>query len=253
MKKIINLFFYILLVFIFAVPVIYTAYYSLKNNQQILSSYYELFFNCFSFYSAFWNSVIYSAVTIFFQLLIIIPASFAFIRLNNKIVNSIFVLYLVLMMMPLQVTLLPVYIGLRDFNLLDTRSSIIIPAVFSPIYVVIMKQYMTKIDLSIIESITLETNSLFRVIISGVIPQIKPCIYAIVFFSISETWNIYEEPVYFLKKTELMPISIFIIKISEYENGLVYSASVVCIIPMLLIYGIFSENLKEGIVISSEK
>lgn len=156
------------------------------------------------------------------------------------------------MMMPLQVTLLPVYIGLRDFHLLDTRLGIILPIAFSPIYVVIMKQYMTTINVSIIEAISLETNSLFRVIVSGIIPQIKPCIYAIILFSSAETWNIYEEPVYFLKKSDLMPMSVFINKISAYENGIIYCASVVCIIPMVLLYGLFSDYLKKGIVISHE-
>ena len=156
------------------------------------------------------------------------------------------------MMMPLQVTLLPVYIGLRDFNLLDTRLGIILPLAFSPMYVVILKQYMTTINISIIEAISLETNSLLRVIVSGVIPQIKPCIYAIILFSAAETWNIYEEPVYFLKKTNLMPMSVFINKISEYENGIIYCASVICIIPMVLLYGLFSDYLRKGIVIGNE-
>ena len=60
---------------------------------------------------------------------------------------------------------------------------------------------MNTINTSVIEAITLETSSLFRVIISGVIPQIKPCIYAVVLFSVAETWNMFEEPMHFLKKT----------------------------------------------------
>ena len=156
------------------------------------------------------------------------------------------------MMMPLQGTLLPVYIGLRDFHLLDTRLGIILPIVFSPMYVVILKQYMTTINVSIIEAISLETNSLFRVIISGIIPQIKPCLYAIILFSAAETWNIYEEPVYFLKNSDLMPMSVFINKISAYDNGIIYCASIICIIPMVLLYVLFSDYLKKGIIIGHE-
>lgn len=252
MKRIIFFIIYTAFALVFAFPIFYTIFYSLKNTEGITNGYSELFFNCFSFYPAFWNSVFYTIAIIFLQLIIIIPTAFAFTKLKTKTINLVFILYIILMMMPLQVTLLPVYIGLRDFHLLDTRLGIILPIAFSPIYVVILKQYMTTINVSIIEAITLETNSLFRVIVSGIIPQIKPCIYAIILFSAAETWNIYEEPVYFLKKSDLMPMSVFINKISAYENGIIYCASVVCIIPMVLLYGLFSDYLKKGIVISHE-
>lgn len=252
MKRIIFFIIYTSFALIFAFPIFYTIFYSFKNTEGITNGYSELFFNCFSFYPAFWNSVFYTIAIIFLQLIIIIPTAFAFTKLKTKAVNLVFILYIILMMMPLQVTLLPVYIGLRDFHLLDTRLGIILPIAFSPIYVVILKQYMTTINVSIIEAISLETNSLIRVIVSGIIPQIKPCIYAVILFSAAETWNIYEEPVYFLKNSDLMPMSVFINKISAYENGIIYCASVICIIPMVLLYGLFSDYLKKGIVISHE-
>lgn len=252
MKRIIFFIIYTSFALIFAFPIFYTIFYSFKNTEGITKGYSELFFNCFSFYPAFWNSVFYTIAIVLLQLIIIIPTAFAFTKLKTKSVNLLFIFYIILMMMPLQVTLLPVYIGLRDFNLLDTRLGIILPLAFSPMYVVILKQYMTTINISIIEAISLETNSLLRVIVSGVIPQIKPCIYAIILFSAAETWNIYEEPVYFLKKTNLMPMSVFINKISEYENGIIYCASVICIIPMVLLYGLFSDYLRKGIVIGNE-
>lgn len=237
---------------IFSFPILYTIFYSFKNTDGIVSGYNELFFNCFSFYPAFWNSVLYTLAIVILQLIIIIPTAFAFTKIRSKAVNFAFILYIILMMMPLQVTLLPVYIGLRDFHLLDTRLGIILPITFSPMYVVIMKQYMTTINFSIIEAITLETNSLARIIFSGIIPQIKPCIYAVILLSAAETWNIYEEPVYFLKKADLMPMSVFINKISVYENSMIFCASVICIVPMVLLYGLFSDYLKKGIALSNE-
>lgn len=252
MKRVIFFIIYTIFTLIFAFPIFYTVILSFKNTDGIANGYNELFFNCFSFYPAFWNSVFYTISIVFLQLIIIIPTAFAFIKIKNKTINIVFILYIILMMMPLQVTLLPVYIGLRDFHLLDTRLGIILPIVFSPMYVVILKQYMKTINVSIIEAISLETNSLFRVIISGIIPQIKPCLYAIILFSAAETWNIYEEPVYFLKNSDLMPMSVFINKISAYDNGIIYCASIICIIPMVLLYVLFSDYLKKGIIIGHE-
>lgn len=252
MKRILLHILYAVLALTFAFPVVYTFILSIEGFDSITAGYSELLFNCFSFYPSFWNSVLYTIVIIILQLIVIIPTALAFIQLRAKVFNFVFFLYIILMMMPLQVTLLPIYIGLRDFNMLDTRIGIILPMAFSPMYVIILKQFMNTINTSVIEAITLETNSLFRVIISGVIPQIKPCIYAVVLFSVAETWNMFEEPVHFLKNSDLMPLSVFISKISSYDNGMIYCASVICIIPMLLLFSLFSDYLKKGIVINNE-
>jgi multiple sugar transport system permease protein len=252
MKRILYNIIYTVIALFFAFPVVYTVYLSIKSKKDLFSGYQELLFNCFSFYPAFWNSFLYTTVIIVLQLIIIIPTALAFTQLKSKAFGFVFLIYIILMMMPLQVSLLPVYIGLRDLDMLDTRIGIIFPMVFSPMYVIIMKQFMNTINKSVIEAVTLETNSLLRVIISAVIPQIKPCIYAVVLFSVAETWNMYEEPVHFLKKSNLMPLSVFISNISSYENGIVFCASVLCIIPMLLLFSLFSDYLRKGIVISNE-
>lgn len=245
MKKLISVLLVLISAIIFAVPVGITFISSFNDSAK---GYRELLFNCFSFYLSFWNSVLYTSVILVFQLLITIPTAFAFIQTKTKLMNCIFIFYIVLMMMPLQVTLLPTYIGLRDLNLLDTRYSLIIPMIFSPMYVVLMKQYMNNINSSVIDAIRLETNSVFRVIISGVIPQIKPCIFASVLLSVAESWNMLEQPMQFIKNENLMPLTVFIHNVKNYGNGLAVSASVIFIIPMILMYGFFSDYLKNGIV-----
>lgn len=236
---------------VFAAPLAFTLYNSFKGEPGQLSpaGYRELFLNCFSFYPAFWNSCLYTAVIIIFQCLIAVPAAFAFLQLRSRIIKLTFVFYIVLMMMPLQVTLLPNYIGLRDMNLLDTRSAIILPMIFSPLYVVILLQYMRNINISVIEAVRLESSSIFRIILTGVIPQIKTCIFAVIILSAAESWNILEQPMYFLKRNSLMPLAIFINNASDYGNKILFTSSVISIIPMVLIYGHFSEVLKKGIVV----
>lgn len=245
-KKILMFIFTFSLMIVFAIPIIITITSSF-NSENGKNGYIELLFNCFSFYPAFWNSVLYTVTITVMQLIIVIPAAFAFTQIKSKLISVTFFLYIVLMMTPLQVTLLPVYIGLRDLNLLDTRYGIIIPMIFSPMYAVIVKQYMNSINASIIDALMLETNSVFRVIISGIIPQIKPCIFAVILFSVAETWNMLEQPMQFLKQDKFMPLSVFINKSAEYGNGIMLSASVIYIIPMLLLYGYFIVNVKNNL------
>lgn len=242
LKKII----YTLAAFIFILPIILTVRNSFINGGVFtINKYDELFFNCFSFYSAFWNSVIYTAVITLSALIIIIPAAFAFTQLRNRAMEIFFIFLIILMMMPLQVTLLPNYICLRDIGLLDTSLAIVLPAVFSPMYAVITIQYMRGIDTSVIDAVRLESSSVVRIITTAVVPQIRSCIFAVIVFAAAESWNMLEQPMNFLKNENLMPLNIFMSKAYQWE--ILFPAAVISLIPMLLLYGYFGNELKNGI------
>lgn len=253
-KKMLGFITFFIVAILFAAPLILTLYYSFITDMMFnLKNYSDLLVNCFSFYPAFWNSVIYSIIIAAMQIVVILLASFTFTQIKSKCMDILFVFFVILMLMPLQSTLLPNYIGLRDMNMLDTRSAIIIPLIFSPLCLVIMRQYMKNLNYSIIEAVRLESNSIIRIIISGVIPQIKNCIFAVIILSIAESWNMLEQPMQFLKNADLMPLSVFMSGASEYGNNILYPAAVISIIPIMLIYFIFQETLTKGIVIGGEQ
>lgn len=254
-KKVLGFITFFIAVILFAAPLVLTLYYSFISGRMTLNmnNYKDLFINCFSFYPAFWNTVMYSIIIAAMQIVVILLASFAFTQIKSKCMDILFIFFVILMLMPLQVTLLPNYIGLRDMNMLDTRSAIIIPLIFSPLCLVIMRQYMKNLNFSIIEAVRLESNSIIRIIISGVIPQIKNCIFAVIILSIAESWNMLEQPMQFLKSADLMPLSVFMSSASEYGNSILYPAAVISIIPIMLIYFIFQETLTKGIVIGGEQ
>ncbi len=239
----------VLLAILFSFPLLLTIIcsFTVDYEQFGFESYKELLFNCFSFYPVFWNSVFYTVIITIAQLLVIIPAAFAFYHLRTRIKNAVYLFYIVLMMMPLQVTLLPVYIGLRDMNLLDTRGAIILPMIFAPASVVILIQYMRNIDTSVMEAVRLESNSVVRIILTGVLPQIKPCLISVAILSMAETWNMLEQPMMFLKDEELMPLSVFINEASVYGNIILFPAAVISMVPMLLAYGYFNKSVKQGL------
>lgn len=231
---------------IFVLPVIATILLSFSNGFQ---GYIDLLFDCFVFYPMFWNSVIYAAVITIVQLLVIIPCAFGFSQAKFKGKGVLFAFYIVLMMMPLQVTILPNYIGLRDMGLIDTPLGIILPMIFSPFGVVVMHQYMKNIDNSVIEATRLETSSVIRVMLTSVIPQMRVCIFAVVLFTFADCWNMVEQPMLFLKDDSLKPLSVFITNAQNYEGELLFPAAVIFIIPVLLLYLFFNENLEKGLTL----
>ena len=245
MKKLISLI-CLLLAAVFIVPVIATVLLSFTNGFQ---GYIDLLFDCFVFYPMFWNSVIYAAVITIVQLLIIIPCAFGFSQAKFKCKGVLFTFYIVLMMMPLQVTILPNYIGLRDMGLIDTPFGIILPMIFSPFGVVVMNQYMKNINNSVIEAARLETNSVIRIIITSVVPQMRVCIFAVVLFTFAECWNMVEQPMLFLKNDNLKTLSVFITNAQNYDGDVLFPAAVIFIIPTFLLYLFFNENLEKGLTL----
>ena len=239
-----------LIAVVFAAPVVATVLLSFSSEgSPSLQSYADLLFDCFVFYPMFWNSVIYAVVITIVQLIVIIPCAFGFSQAQFKGKGALFVFYIVLMMMPLQVTILPNYIGLRDMGLIDTPLAIILPAIFSPFGVVVMHQYMKSIDGSVIEAMRLETNSVIRIMLTAVVPQLRVCIFAVVLFVFADCWNMVEHPMLFLKTDSLKTLSVFITNAQNYEGNVLFPAAVVFIIPVLLLYLFFNENLEKGLTL----
>lgn len=249
MKKLIGIIF-ALLSAVFVLPVLATVFLSFYSEGTLtLQEYNDLLFDCFVFYPMFWNSVLYAAAITLAQLVVIIPCAFGFSQAKFKGKGVLFVFYIVLMMMPLQVTILPNYIGLRDMGLINTPWGIILPMIFSPFGVVVMHQYMKNTDTSVIEATRLETSSIFRVIITSVIPQLKVCIFAVVLFVFADCWNMVEQPMLFLTDDSLKTLSVFISNAQSYTGAVLFPAAVIFLIPVLLLYLFFSDSLEKGLTL----
>ena len=238
------------LALIFILPTALTVIMSFSaEGQPSLQGYADLLLDCFVFYPMFWNSVLYAAAITIVQLAVIIPCAFGFSQAKFKGKSVLFVFYIILMMMPLQVTILPNYIGLRDMGLIDTPLGMILPMIFSPFGVVVMHQYMKNIDSSVIEATRLETNSIFRVLFTSVIPQLRVCIFAVVLFVFADCWNMVEQPMLFLKDDSLNPLSVFITSAQNYEGQVLFPAAVIFLIPVLILYLFFNEHLEKGLTL----
>lgn len=250
MKKRLGILVIVFLALLFIIPFLYTIIGSfwLGNKFQI-KGYIDLFFDCFTFYPMFWNTVLYAVSVTFVQFLISVPCAFGLTYSKFKGKKILYIFYIILMMMPLQVTILPNYIGLRDLGLINTRLGIIIPMLFSPFSAIVMYQYMKGIDYLSIEAARLETSSVIQIILTIVVPQLRVCILAVVLFVFSECWNMVEQPLLFLKDDDLRTLTVFISQTDVYSKEVLFSASVIFIIPILLVYLFFNEHLEQGLTL----
>ncbi len=249
MRKV-NAVIFTVLAVVFVLPVAATVALSFTAEGALsMQGYVDLLLDCFVFYPMFWNSVLYAAAITLVQFIVIIPCAFGFSQAKFKGKGVLFVFYIILMMMPLQVTILPNYIGLRDMGLLNTPWGIILPMIFSPFGVVVMHQYMKNIDNCVIDATRLETNSIFCIIFTGVIPQIRVCIFAVVLFVFADCWNMVEQPMLFLKDNNMKTLSVFIANSEEYTGAVLFPAAVIFLVPVLILYLFFNEDLEKGLTL----
>ncbi len=211
------------------------------------AGYRELLFSCFLFYPMFWNGLGYALAVSLAQMIILVPAAFGLYLWENRKKEILFFVFVVLMMMPLQVTLLPNYIGLRELGLLNTRAGIVLPLIFSPFEFVIIYQYMRGMEKESIEAARLETGSTGRILLHIVIPQAKYGIMAAFLFGFVETYNILEQPMLFLKEDSKRTLSVFAGQTETYSSEVLSAACVLYTIPVLFLFLKFQKSLREGL------
>ena len=178
---------------VFIIPIVFTFVFSFINDGVTVEPWQELLLNCFIFYNSFWNSCLYSIVITILHVVLVVPCAFGLHILKGRLSKNIIFVCTILAMMPLQVTILPNYIGLRDMNLLNTRAAIILPMVFSTFGIVVIYEYMKNFDWDQIEAARIETSSPIQIICRIVLPNIKYTIVAVAVYIFIDSYNMLEE------------------------------------------------------------
>ncbi len=231
---------------LFILPVLMTVINSLKYGESVftLKQYWELFVTNFTYLDFFWNSVIYASLITAVSIIISLPIGFVFAKIPFKGRDTLFFIYIVVMMLPFQATLLANYIQLRDFSMLNTPLALTIPMMFSPFAVFLMRQYMKNIPNDIIDYTSLETTSVFKLFRYAVIPQIKPAIVSLAILIFCESWNMVEQALIFsMENEEIYPLSVML---SEIPADVSYAGGAVYMFPIIMLFVMFRETLEES-------
>ena len=198
----------------------------------------------------FWNSVILTVPITLFQVLLAILTSYGFSRYPNKFKSIIFFAYIILMIMPYQVTLVPNFLVADKFGILNTRWSIILPGIFSPFSVFLLTKVMRRIPVSYIEAAKLDGASELQILSKIYIPLCKGAIFSITMLVFIDYWNMVEQPLVLLKDTDMHPLSVFLSQINTGDIGLAFAVGVVYMIPTILMFLYGEDHLIDGIMFS---
>lgn len=195
----------------------------------------------------FWNSVIYVVPIVAFQLFVAALASYGFARYEGKIRGVIFFFYIILMLMPYQVTLVPNFLVSNFLHMTGTRWAIWLPGIFSPFAVFLLTKYFRKIPKSVIEAAQVDGANEWQIFSMICMPLCKSGIFSIAILIFIDFWNMVEQPLVLLPDEDLHPLSVFLSKINAGEISLAFAVAVIYMIPPLLMFLYGEDYLVEGI------
>lgn len=198
----------------------------------------------------FWNSVILTVPIVLFQTAVALFASYGFSRLTGRLKEIIFFVYIILMLMPYQVTLVPNYLVSDKLGILDTRLSIILPGIFSPFAVFLLTKAMKRIPKTYFEAAMLDGAGELRIFTDICFPMVRSAVFSVLMLVFIDYWNMVEQPLILLSDSDLHPLSVFLSKINAGDTGIAFAVAVVYMMPSLLMFLYGEDYLVEGITYS---
>ncbi|NEN85675.1 carbohydrate ABC transporter permease [Paenibacillus elgii] len=225
----------------------------LLPNLASLEQYASVLVLDSSFLRMFWNSVFLVVPIIAGQTVVGALAAYAFAKLRFRGRDALFLVYVMTMLMPFQVTLVPNYMMADKLGLLNSPSAIIWPGVFAAFGVFMLRQFALHIPFSYIEAAKMDGAGHVRIFSEIIVPMLKPGLGALVVLLFADYWNMVEQPLVFLDDSLKQPLSVYLSKVQEGERGIAFAASMLYMTPMVLLFLYAETYFIEGIELSGIK
>ena len=200
----------------------------------------------------FLNTLIYTLATTGLMMVVIIPAAFAFSRLEFRGKDIVFALFLALMMIPTELVIITNFVTITNWNMRNTYWGLILPSITSVFYIYLLKENFEQIPEELYKAAKVDGTSDLKYLLRVMLPISRPTIVTIVILKIIECWNAYvwprlitDDEMYFLVSNGIQEIR---------ENGFgrenipaMMAAVVVISVPLIILFLIFRKNIMAGV------
>jgi len=217
---------------------------------------YERLFDERPFGRVILNSLLLAGVTTIVQLFTSATAGYAFSRLPFRGQTAVFAVYLATMMIPLQVLIVPLFVELKAFGLLNTYLGALLPTFASAFGIFLLRQAINQVPRELDEAATIDGAGHFRIFFSIVLPNIRPALATLVVFAFMGSWNSFLWPLVVLRSPELQTLPVALAGLQgQYstEWDIVMAGSVVSVLPMLALYIFAQKYVVQGVASSGIK
>ncbi len=217
---------------------------------------YQKVFSLFPFFRAIINS---SFITLAYTLITLLCASmaaFAITKIRFKGADVILAIYLASMMIPTQITLIPLFIIMNKLNLINTYTSVISPAIFRAFGVFLLVQSMRSLPNDFMEAATIDGASLWKNYKDIIVPLITPAMATLAISTFMEAWNDYLWPLVMLSDKNKMTLTLALNSLNgQYstEYNVLMAGSLISVVPIIIVYLCAQTKMKQGITLGGVK
>jgi len=222
-------------------------YLHLLPYELSLDGYFNVFVASPEYLTKFWNSLLLTVAIVFGQVVVSCVSGYGFSKFRFPLKSAFFFMIVILMLLPPQVLLVPQYLLLDYLGLIDSYAALILPGIFAAFGIFLITQVFSNVPREIIESAKLDGAGHFQILLRIVIPNSKAGIASLVILCFIDNWNMVEQPLFFLKDYRRYPLSVFLSYINSANLGVAFTCAVLSILPVLLLYIYFNEELARGI------
>ncbi|WP_082676286.1 carbohydrate ABC transporter permease [Shouchella shacheensis] len=216
---------------------------------------FENFANVFEngdFLTYYFNTFFVTVARTAGQLLLCSMAAFAFARLDFPFKNTLFILILSVLMVPMQVILIPNYAILTQLGWIDTFYALIVPGIFSAFGVFLLRQFFMGIPKELDEAAIMDGCSMWGVYWRVILPNARPALAALGIFTVLASWNDFMWPLVMTNSADMRVLSVGIANFEgQYgtDYPLLMAAALMSTIPMLIMFLFLQKQLIAGIAL----
>ena len=204
----------------------------------------------------FLNSVLVSSAITLLSLMINAMAGYAFAKLRFAGRERIFKTLLAALVIPSQVTMLPLFLMLKEMGLVNSYAGVVIPGLASIFGIFLVRQYALSIPDELIDAARIDGAGEFRIFRSIVLPLLAPILVTLGIFTFLGTWNDFMWPLIVMSDREYQTLPVALAGLSRehvQDNELMMAGSVVTILPVLVLFLALQRHYIQGILMGSVK
>lgn len=281
-KTIIYILIYVLIAFVFVMPMVYVLGNSLRTSQAIWSNVFPASWKSFipfegisfknyiqalgldavskgagmDLSNALWISFASSAIVVGFSLIFNTGAAYFFGRLKFPKKNLILIYVVATMMIPQQVVLVPLYFVVQELGMINTFWALVVPWYASPFIVFALTQFMTDLPYELDEAAIIDGASLFQILWKVVLPNCLPGLLTVSILEFQFVWNEFYWPLIAVSNQDLYPIQVAIAGQFTQEGpqwGRVFAAMVIASLPIIILFVSLQRYFYESVAMTGIK
>lgn len=246
-------------------PFVYMAVMSFTQSTTLMIHWEDVNFTDFSNYQyvmgksgfirSLLNSIIVVGCSCLFNCIIASMAAYGFEKKNFPGKEAIFRVYLITLMIPGQVTMIPVFIMMNKLDLLNTYFALIV-LILNAFGVFLIRQFMSSVPNELLEAAKMDGCPEYRIFIQIVVPLIKPVLVSLVVFTFVTSWNDFLWPLVSTSDSSMytLTVSLSLLKTQYQVNyGLILAGATVSFIFPFIMYVFLQKQFVEGIALSGIK